>query len=94
MIPFMLHSLVDIFHRCVVGNEQQFQNAIIVSTDPRDDLYDDLQHIVTEWTKMFGFLCSLGVVATGDCTVRSVSTVPSVSSVESLTNLAIYSNTR
>ena len=55
---------------------------------------DDLQHIITEWTNMSGFLCSLGDVATGGHTVRPLSTVPSASSVESLTNLSIYSSTR
>ena len=55
---------------------------------------DDLQHIITEWTNMSGFLCSLGGVATGGRSVRPLSTVPSASSVESLTNLNMYSSTR
>ena len=56
---------------------------------------DDLQHIITEWTNMSGFLCALGGVATG-CghNVRPMSTVPSASSVESLTTLNMYSSTR
>ena len=56
---------------------------------------DDLQHIITEWTNMSGFLCSLGGVATGGgLNVRPMSTVPSASSVESLTNLSMYSSSR
>ena len=56
---------------------------------------DDLQHIITEWTNMSGFLCDLGGVATGGGrSVRPMSTVPSTSSVESLTTLNIYSSTR
>ena len=55
---------------------------------------DDLQYIITEWTNMSGFLCFLGGVATGGRTVRPLSTVPLASSVESLTNLSIYSSTR
>ena len=56
---------------------------------------DDLQHIITEWTSMSGFLCALGGVATGGGhNVRPMSTVPSASSVESLTTLNMYSSTR
>ena len=56
---------------------------------------DDLQHIIAEWTNMSGFLCSLGGVATGGGrSIRPMSTVPSASSVESLTTLNMYSSTR
>ena len=55
---------------------------------------DDLQHIITEWTNMSGFLCSLGGVAIGGRSIRPMSTVPSASSVESLTTLSLYSTTR
>jgi len=53
---------------------------------------DDLQHIITEWTNMSGFLCSLGGVATGGRSARPLSSVPSASSVESLNTLSIYSS--
>ena len=52
---------------------------------------DDLQHIITEWTNMSGFLCSLATG--GGRSVRPMSTVPSASSVESLTTLNMYSST-
>ena len=56
---------------------------------------DDLQYIITEWTNMSGFLCSLGSMATGGGhNFRPMSAVPSASSVESPTNLSIYSSIR
>ena len=53
---------------------------------------EDLQHIITEWTNMSGFLCALGGVATGGRgSARPMSLVPSASSVESLNTLNVYS---
>lgn len=55
---------------------------------------DDLQHIITEWTNMSGFLCSLGGVSTGGRSTRPLSSVPSASSVESLNTMNMYTSSR